>query len=61
MTEWFVEVLNKKDNWVRWDGIPYDGYGTATIALFREGLTDKNCWYRIVPKWNDTKHLLKTH
>ena len=53
MNEWFVEVLNIHNEWIRWNGKPYDSWHTAEHALIVAGLNNANCWYRIVPEYND--------
>tara|TARA_Y100000034_G_scaffold8165_1_gene8911 strand:+ start:1156 stop:1344 length:189 start_codon:yes stop_codon:yes gene_type:complete len=53
MNEYFVEVLDKNDEWVRWDSVAYEHVYQAHDALREAGLNDSNCWYRIVSEWND--------
>ncbi len=52
MTEWFIEVLNRKDEWVKYDGKAYESYSVASQTLHEDGLFDHNCWYRIVPEFD---------
>jgi hypothetical protein len=53
MNEWFVEVLDRQDNWVKWDSEVFDSFTEASSHAQDNGLSDKTHYYRINVQWND--------
>lgn len=54
MNEWFVEVLNHKDEWVKWDGEVFTSFSKAISHAHANGLSDKTHYIRINVQWNDS-------
>lgn len=53
MKEWFVEVLDKKNNWVKWDHDVFDSFSEAALHAHDHGLRDETHYFRINCQWND--------
>jgi hypothetical protein len=53
MNFYFVEVLNRKDEWVRWDYGRFDSFVKAKDYALEHGLRDDTHFFRINCEWDD--------
>ena len=53
MIEWFVEVLDKNNKWVRWDQECFKSFYEAERHAYDGGLRDETHYFRINRQWND--------
>ena len=53
MAEWFVEVLDRKDNWVKFDAKVFDSFSQAWNHARHSGLSDEKYYFRVNVQWND--------
>ena len=54
MKEWFVEILDHEDNWIKLDDDVFDSFSEAELHARDSGLSDKTHYYRINCEWNDS-------